>query len=79
MNLFPDPKDEERVCKVLKAYVEEYGPESVIVSVPKTWKDNGYNLGRTRLEFTTTNTISVRVEYETVRLQYEITINLPPG
>lgn len=73
MSMFQDPRDEEKVCQVLKAYVEEWGPESVIVSVPKEWKAyGGSNLGKVRLEFTTTNTVSLRVEYQSVRINYDV-------
>jgi hypothetical protein len=73
MSIFRDPKDEEKLCHVLKAYVEEWGPENVIVSVPSHWKEYSTGtLGRVRLEFTTANTVSIRVEYEVVRLTYDV-------
>jgi len=73
MSMFQDPRDEERLCQVLKAYVEEWGPENVIVSVPVHWRQySGKSLGRVRLEFTTDNTVSIRVEYEAVRLNYDV-------
>ena len=34
MSIFKNPTDEDRLCHVLKAYVEEWGPQNVIVSVP---------------------------------------------
>lgn len=73
MSIFQDPKDEERLCKVLKAYVEEWGPEYVVVSVPKEW--HGYHsnsLGRVRLEFTTECSICISVHYELVRIDYAV-------
>ena len=74
MSMFQDPNDEERLCQVLKAYVEEWGPENVVVSVPSQWRQySGDNLGRVRLEFTTDRTVSIRVEYQAVkRLNYDI-------
>lgn len=73
MSMFQDPSHEEKLCQVLKAYVEEWGPESVIVCVPKHWKEyGGNNLGRVRLEFTTCDTVSIRVEYESVRINYDV-------
>jgi hypothetical protein len=73
MSMFQDPDDEEKLCQVLKAYVEEWGPEAVIVSVPRHWKEyGGSSLGRVRLEFSTGNTVSIRVEYETVRINYDV-------
>jgi hypothetical protein len=73
MSMFQDPRDEEKLCQVLKAYVEEWGPENVIVSVPRHWKEYSTNtLGRVRLEFNTDNSVSIRVEYDFVRLTYDV-------
>src|SRR4030095_3535250 len=69
MSMFQDPRDEEKLCQVLRAYVEEGGPENVIFSVPRHWKEYSTNtLGRVRLEFNTDNSVSIRVEYDFVRL-----------
>jgi hypothetical protein len=70
--MFRDSRDEEKICQVLKAYVEEFGPENVIVALPKAWNTPDYSLGPTRLEFTTEGTIDVRVEYGQVQLSYQI-------
>jgi hypothetical protein len=71
--MFKNPRDEEKLCQVLKAYVEEWGPENVIVSVPEHWSDYSTNsLGRVRLEFKTEDTVSIRVEYDFVRLKYDV-------
>jgi hypothetical protein len=73
MNMFKNPTDEERLCQVLKAYVEEWGPENVIVSVPEHWSDyTTSSLGRVRLEFSTADTVSIRVEYDFVRVKYDV-------
>lgn len=73
MSMFQDINDEEKLCQVLKAYVEEWGPEAVIVSVPTHWKDyGGTSLGRVRLEFSTKDTVSIRVEYESIRINYDV-------
>ena len=73
MSMFKDPCDEERLCQVLKAYVEEWGPEHVVVSVPTHWREySGNSLGRVKLEFCTSSTVSIRVEYETVRINYDV-------
>jgi hypothetical protein len=73
MSMFKNPRDEEKLCQVLKAYVEEWGPENVIVSVPEHWSDYSTNsLGRVRLEFATEDTVSIRVEYEFIRLKYDV-------
>jgi len=71
--MFKNPRDEEKLCQVLKAYVEEWGPENVIVSVPEHWSDySTSSLGRVRLEFSTADTVSIRVEYEFVRVKYDV-------
>ncbi|HEY9755455.1 MAG TPA: hypothetical protein V6C97_09860 [Oculatellaceae cyanobacterium] len=73
MSMFQDARDEDRLCQVLKAYVEEWGPENVIVSVPQHWSEYSTStLGRVRLEFSTENTVSIRVEYDFVRLIYDV-------
>ena len=77
MSMFQDPRDEERLCQVLKAYVEEWGPEHVFVSVPRHWREySSNNLGRVRLEFVTESVVSVRVEYEFVRLNYDVQLQV---
>lgn len=73
MSMFQNPKDEDKLCQVLKAYVEEWGPENVIVSVPRHWSEYSSNtLGRVRLEFSTVNTVAIKVEYDCVRLSYDV-------
>lgn len=70
--MFRDPHDEEKICQVLKAYVEEFGPEHVVVALPRAWNNPDYSLGPTKLEFTTDGTIDVRVEYGPVQLSYKV-------
>lgn len=73
MSIFVDPQDEERLCTVLRAYVEEWGPENVIVAVPKHWRAFcGNSLGKVRLEFVTEDMVSIRVEFYVVRLIYDV-------
>jgi hypothetical protein len=74
MSIFRNPTDEDRLCHILKAYVEEWGPQHVIVSVPGKWSNyNTDSLGLVRLEFSTADTVSIRVEYEKqVKLSYAI-------
>jgi hypothetical protein len=77
MSMFQDPQDEEKLCQVLKAYVEEWGPENVVVSVPMHWREySGNTLGRVRLEFTTKRSVCIRVEYECVRLNYDVQLQM---
>lgn len=71
--MFKNSCDEEKLCQVLKAYVEEWGPENVIVSVPRHWSEySTSSLGRVRLEFATRDTVSIRVEYDFVRLNFDV-------
>jgi len=71
--MFINPQDEERICRVLRAYVEEWGPENVVVALPEAWANPNYSLGLTKLEFTTKDSISVRVEYDNMeRLHYQV-------
>lgn len=73
MSMFKNPTDEDRLCQVLKAYVEEWGPEHVIVSVPEHWSNYSTNtLGKVRLEFATSDIVSIKVEYDFVRLKYDV-------
>jgi hypothetical protein len=65
--LFQKPDDEEKLCQVLKAFVEEWGPESVTVAVPKQWQEHASSgLGRVSLECTTERSIHIRVVYEAI-------------
>jgi hypothetical protein len=74
MSIFKNPTDEDRLCHVLKAYVEEWGPQHVIVSVPNKWSSyNTDSLGLVRLEFCTADSVSIRVEYDKqVQLSYAV-------
>ncbi len=74
MSIFKNPTDEDRLCQILKAYVEEWGPQHVVVSVPHKWSNyNTDNLGLVKLEFSTSDTVSIRVEYDkAVQLSYAI-------
>ena len=67
-----DFMDEERICQILRAYVEEWGRENVVVVLPSCFERfTQGTVGGVRLEFTTENLISLRVEYEHVRLSYD--------
>jgi hypothetical protein len=71
MSLFEDPQDGDKLCQVLKAYVGEFGAENVIVVVPKSWSAYRLNnLGKVRLQFTTENTVSIRVECGLIKISY---------
>lgn len=73
MSMFNNPTDEERLCQVLKAYVEEWGPENVIVSVPRHWRSYSNNsLGRVRLEFSTRDVVSIKVECGPAKVRYDV-------
>lgn len=74
MSMFKNPQDEEQLCEILRTYVEEWGPENVIVSVPEEWREyNTSSLGQVRLEFSTHSCVSVRVEYDSLcRVNYNV-------
>lgn len=76
--MFQDPKDEEKLCQVLKALVEEWGPEKVIVSVPTVWKESTGNstLGRVQLEFTEDNAVAVRVRCDEINASIDNIVQL---
>ena len=77
MSMFEYPGEEDRLCQVLKAYVQEWGPEHVIVSVPAHWDGYmGHSLGRVRLEFSTTNLISIEVVCGVARVRYDAQLKL---
>jgi hypothetical protein len=62
--MFQDPYDEERLCQVLKAYTEEWGPENVIIAVPRRWDGHvSRDFGKVRLRFETDDIVSISVEY----------------
>lgn len=57
--LFKDPSHEELCCLILRSFVEEFGAENVIVTVPAHWKDEAKspNLGKVSLVFGSENDI----------------------
>ena len=77
MSMFTNPEDEERLCQVLRTFVEEWGPENVIVAVPEEWRQyNTSSLGQVRLEFSTRSCVSVRVEYDDIcRVNYNVRLH----
>jgi hypothetical protein len=73
MSLFLDPQDKERICQVLKAFVEEWGIEAVSVAAPLHWKnDHDKTFRGVRLEFATKNTIAVRVDQDGTHISFEV-------
>jgi hypothetical protein len=45
--------DEQLMVQVLRCFIEEWGPDNVIVNVPRVWQDDVEvsSLGRVRLAF----------------------------
>lgn len=75
--MFKDPKDEEKVCQVLKSYVEECGPEAVTVKLPAKWYSPEYTLGPTHLEFTTVDSIEiVAMLKDAIAYEYKLEITV---
>jgi hypothetical protein len=67
ITMFQDPHDEEKLCQVLKAYVGEWGPENVIIAVPRCWSGRiARDFGKVRLRFETDDLVSISVEYACV-------------
>jgi len=64
MSMFYNDDDEDRLCEVLKAYVEEWGAENVVVSVPAHWSEHSAStLGRVLLKFETDNVVAITAGY----------------
>jgi hypothetical protein len=76
--MFRNPTDEETICHILKAYMEEWGTENVIVSLPKHWRRYGTdNVAGVRFEFSTEDTITIRAEFDnqvSVRYDYDLKV-----
>lgn len=64
--MFNDPTDEELLCQILKALVEEWGYEHIIVTVPTLWQEYSKtgSLGQVRLDFTEEKSVGIRVRYK---------------
>jgi hypothetical protein len=63
MNLFACVEQEERMCGILRCYIEEWGPENVVVGLPRSWSRyvSAENIGRVRLSFETDDTVCIQV------------------
>jgi hypothetical protein len=80
MGIFHNPKDEDRLCGVLRAFVEEWGPDNVSVHVPKTWIDKNYHVWdcAVKLFYDTVNSVSIIVKRENLDLvKFEIELAEP--
>jgi hypothetical protein len=71
--VFLNPQDEEKICSILKAFLEEWGTENIVVALPREWAAYGTeNVAGVRFEFSTDNKISIRAQYdESVSAHYE--------
>jgi len=73
VSIFQDPNDENRLCQVLKAYVEEWGPQNVIVLLPASWRRHApHDLGKVRLKFIERQAISIQVSITSDGPKYEV-------
>jgi hypothetical protein len=73
MSIYRDPHDEQNLCAVLKAFVEEWGQERITVSIPRSWSYfKNRSLGKVRLEFIDENCVSIRVDYDYGRVVYSV-------
>lgn len=63
--MYHDPGDKEKIAAIFRAYIQEWGTENVIVSVPKDWEVQvGKFDSSMRVEYTTAFRISIRAEAE---------------
>jgi hypothetical protein len=71
--VFQNPLDEDKICGVLKAFLEEWGSENIVVALPRNWARYGTeNVAGVRFEFSTENKIAIRAEYDnSVSAHYE--------
>ncbi|HEY9774119.1 MAG TPA: hypothetical protein V6C81_09970 [Planktothrix sp.] len=74
--MFQNPLDEDKICSVLKAFLEEWGSENIVVALPREWARYGTeSVGGVRFEFSTDNKIAIRAEYNnavSARYEYEL-------
>ena len=63
-----DQQVETDMLTALRALVEEYGPEYVIVHIPKTWYIGEKTLGAVRLEKSTVDTVDILVRYQSAMI-----------
>jgi len=80
MSWFVDPEQEDSFCKVLRAYIEEWGPENLRLLVPTDWRMYGpRTIGGVGVIYSTTNSIAIQVVYGFVRLKYEAHVRWRPA
>jgi len=79
--MFLDPADEDRLCTILRAYVEEWGPEYVQIFVPCSWKDQmpARHFGLVPILYATENSIAIEVNYGDTRLRHETFLRHRPA
>ncbi len=61
--MFRNNTDEKELLDSLKGLVEEFGPEYLIVHLPKAWEATGYSLTPVISVFDTIDTIEFEVLY----------------
>lgn len=74
-NLFHNSKDEINLCNALKAFVGEWGRESVWIELPKAWESlqsDGKWAVETR--FTTDRDIVIKVNHHGQTCSYQLTL-----
>ncbi|MBX9694710.1 MAG: hypothetical protein K2Z81_20150 [Cyanobacteria bacterium] len=73
MSIFQNSDDPARLCMILKTYMEEWGPENIVVFVPENWKSfSPSSLGKIRLEFDPANKVSIRVFSDNSYVSYDL-------
>jgi hypothetical protein len=73
-------ENETKLAQVLKAFVEEWGPEFVILKLPKSWekyRTNGF--GKVKSFFVTENSVIIEVDYKMGVISYELALTPEAG
>ena len=70
--MFIDPQDKLKLLHVLKAFVEEWGAENVVVMVPVRWSNFGpANLGPVAVKYEGDSKISIVAKCGESTVSYE--------
>ena len=65
------------LLRVLRAFIGEWGPESIVVSVPRNWERFGPDsLGPVSLVYAGDDSIVIGVEHATARLTYRMMLGV---
>ena len=74
----PKVNDEQKaeLMGVLKAFIGEWGTDSVVVSVPRQWESRGFtSLGPVALVYAGDDSVMIGVEHSSARITYRMVLN----